>query len=70
MEVHTVQDPLDLTKDLKELVGLAAQEQNERELLRRGLDWLARIAPYDLATVFVLEGERLAVRISTRCDGG
>ena len=64
MEVHTVQDPLDLTKDLKELVGLAAQEQNERELLRRGLDWLARIAPYDLATVFVLEGERLAVRIA------
>ncbi len=32
------------------------------ELLRRGLDWLARVAPYDLATVFALEGDALVAR--------
>ncbi len=32
------------------------------ELLRRGLDWLARVAPYDLATVFALEGGSLVAR--------
>lgn len=64
MPVSGLREPVDLTKDLKELVGLATYEQSERELLRRGLDWLARVAPYDLATVFSLEGERLAVRIA------
>jgi transcriptional regulator with GAF, ATPase, and Fis domain len=53
---------VDLTKDLKELVGIATGEQAERDLLRRGLDWLGRVAPYDLATVFILEGEHLRVR--------
>jgi hypothetical protein len=38
-------------------------EPTELEIrLRRGLDWLARIAPYDLATIFVLEDGRLRVR--------
>ncbi|MDC0675459.1 hypothetical protein [Nannocystis radixulma] len=33
------------------------------DLLRRGLDWVARIAPYDLAAVFTLdEDSRLVVR--------
>jgi transcriptional regulator with GAF, ATPase, and Fis domain len=32
------------------------------DLFRRGLDWLARIAPYDLATIFVLEGGKLVAR--------
>jgi transcriptional regulator with GAF, ATPase, and Fis domain len=32
------------------------------DLLRRGLDWLARVAPYELATVFALEGDALVVR--------
>jgi transcriptional regulator with GAF, ATPase, and Fis domain len=56
--------PVDLTKDLKELVELATGEQAERGLLRRGLDWLGRVAPYDLATVFALEGGLLRVRIA------
>src|SRR5882724_4451185 len=53
---------VDLTQDLKELVTLAAREDGVEGLLRRGLDWLGRIAPYDLATVFVLEGGRLVAR--------
>jgi len=62
MDTAETAKAIDLTRDLKELVGLAAGEQAERELLRRGLDWLARVAPYDLATVFLLEGQRLAVQ--------
>lgn len=62
MHEKTRRIPVDLTKDLKELVGLATGEQAERDLLRRGLDWLGRVAPYDLATVFSLEGEQLRVR--------
>jgi len=53
---------IDLTADLRELVQLAATPDSVEDLLRRGLDWLARIAPYDLATVFMLDGERLRVR--------
>ena len=30
--------------------------------LRRGLDWVARLAPYDLATIFTLEDQALVVR--------
>ena len=44
--------PVDLTQDLRELARLAATEDTVQDLLRRGLDWLARIAPYDLATIF------------------
>ena len=32
------------------------------DLLERGLEWLGRIAPYDLAVVFELEGEELCAR--------
>jgi transcriptional regulator with GAF, ATPase, and Fis domain len=32
------------------------------DLLRRGLDWVARIAPYDLATVFTFDEGGLVVR--------
>ncbi len=32
------------------------------ELLRRGLDWLGRLAPYDVATLFLLEGGELVAR--------
>jgi transcriptional regulator with GAF, ATPase, and Fis domain len=53
---------VDLTSDLKELVSLAAREDGMDDLLRRGLDWLVRVAPYDLATVFVLEGGTLVAR--------
>ena len=37
-------------------------EESLSELLRRGLDWLGRIAPYDLATIFILRHEELVVR--------
>ncbi len=55
--------PLDLTTDLRELLALAAEEDAADRLLRRGLDMLARIAPYDLATVFFLEEGRLNARV-------
>jgi transcriptional regulator with GAF, ATPase, and Fis domain len=56
-------DTLDLTHDLADLASLAAAgEADLDDLLRRGLDWLARLAPYDLACVFQLRGERLVVR--------
>ncbi|HEY3586806.1 MAG TPA: sigma 54-interacting transcriptional regulator, partial [Myxococcaceae bacterium] len=54
--------PVDLARDLQELATLVGSEQAVDDVLRRGLDWLARVAPYDLATVFVLEHERLVVR--------
>jgi transcriptional regulator with GAF, ATPase, and Fis domain len=54
--------PVDLTRDLQDLVGLAAREDGVEDLLRRGLDWLQRVAPYDLATIFVLEGAKLVAR--------
>jgi hypothetical protein len=43
---------LDLTHDLGHLVDLAASPAAVDELLRRGLDWVSKLAPYDLATVF------------------
>ena len=53
---------LDLTTDLRALATVAVDDDGLDDLLRRGLDWLARLAPYDLATVFSLEGARLVVR--------
>ena len=37
-------------------------ESDLDDLLRRGLDWIERVAPYDLAAVLVLEGNHLVVR--------
>ncbi|MEL6346331.1 MAG: sigma 54-interacting transcriptional regulator [Myxococcota bacterium] len=48
---------LNLAADVRELSRLTVRYDEPDELLRRGLDWLARVAPYDLATVFLLEGE-------------
>ena len=42
----------------------AIHDDGIEDLLRRGLDWLARLAPYDLATIFSLEGDRLVVRVA------
>jgi transcriptional regulator with GAF, ATPase, and Fis domain len=53
---------IDLVQDLQELARLAPSEGALDDLLRRGLDWLERVAAYDLATIFVLEGPRLVVR--------
>jgi transcriptional regulator with GAF, ATPase, and Fis domain len=50
-------ESLDLTEDLRELAQLAARDSGVDDLFRRGLDWLGRLAPYDLATLFLLEGE-------------
>jgi transcriptional regulator with GAF, ATPase, and Fis domain len=56
--------PMDLTRDLRDLARIATVEDGLDDLLRRGLDWLARLAPYDLATIFALEGETLVVRMA------
>ena len=55
---------IDLTRDLKQLVRLAAQGDGLDELLRQGLDGVLRIAPSDMAAVLTLDavGERLDVR--------
>jgi formate hydrogenlyase transcriptional activator len=53
---------VDLVQDLEELARLAPSEGALDDLLRRGLDWLERVAAYDLATIFVLDGPRLLVR--------
>ena len=50
-----------LVRDLRSLADLAP-EQGLDDLLRRGLDWVARLAPYDLATIFTLQDEALVVR--------
>jgi len=48
---------LDLAQDLKELVAVTATADQVDTVLRQGLDWLRRVVPYDLATVFLLEGD-------------
>jgi len=53
---------VDLVQDLQELARLAPADGALDDLLRRGLDWLERVAAYDLATIFVLDGPRLVVR--------
>ena len=56
-------ETLDLTSDLADLAHLAASDDASLDdLLRRGLEWLAKLAPYDLACVFQVEGEELSVR--------
>jgi transcriptional regulator with GAF, ATPase, and Fis domain len=56
-------ETLDLTSDLADLAHLAASDDASLDdLLRHGLEWLAKLAPYDLACVFQVEGEELIVR--------
>ncbi len=55
-------EALDLVQDLQALAQRAPAEGALEDLLRHGLDWLERVAPYDLATIFVLEGPQLVVR--------
>ncbi len=62
MDAASPAHPLDLVQDLQELARLAPAEGALDDLLRRGLDWLERVAAYDLATIFVLDGQRLVVR--------
>jgi transcriptional regulator with GAF, ATPase, and Fis domain len=62
MALEAQVSPLDLTRDLRDLARLAAGGPGIDDLLRRGLDWLARFAPYDLATVFLVDGDTLRVK--------
>ncbi len=50
-----------LTRDRGALM-VATRDEGIDDLLRRALDWLARVAPYDLATVLGLEEDKLVVR--------
>jgi formate hydrogenlyase transcriptional activator len=60
--VQSASKQLDLTRDLRNIARVVGEGEGVDELIRRGLDWLARVAPYDLATLFELEGDRLVVR--------
>ncbi|EYF03236.1 sigma 54-interacting transcriptional regulator [Chondromyces apiculatus] len=55
-----------LTAGAQELADLArladGTEVTLDELLQRGLEWLGRLAPYDLAVVFELKGDELRAR--------
>ncbi len=48
-----------LGKEASDMVELATTEEAVGELVRRGLDWLNRVARFDLATLFLLKGARL-----------
>ncbi len=54
----------DLTRDLAELVALAGRDDDLEALLRRGLDWVRRITPYDLATILELADDELVIRMA------
>jgi formate hydrogenlyase transcriptional activator len=57
-------ESLDLTRDLRDLVDLAADRSSLDDVLRRGLDALARIVRYDLGVVFVLDHGKLVSRVA------
>jgi transcriptional regulator with GAF, ATPase, and Fis domain len=44
------------------IADLEREDVDVQDLMRRGLDWLATVAPYDLATIFELVGDRLVVQ--------
>jgi len=52
----------DLTRDLKTLVRMASSEDGVNHMLHFGLDWVQRLAPYDLATIFLVQNQELAVK--------
>ncbi|MEM1413664.1 MAG: sigma 54-interacting transcriptional regulator [Myxococcota bacterium] len=60
----TSADVDDLTRDLADLVALASHDDDLEDLLRRGLDWIERITPYDLATIFELSDDELVIRMA------
>ncbi len=57
-------ESLDLTRDLRELVDLAADRSSLDDVLRRGLDALTRVVNYDLGVVFVLDRGKLISRVA------
>jgi transcriptional regulator with GAF, ATPase, and Fis domain len=52
---------LALADDLRLLTSAALDDQDIEALGAKGLEWLSHLAPYDLATIFVLRGEQLVV---------
>jgi len=60
-------DILDLTRELGELGALLAELPDLDDFLEAGLAWLAAVAPYDLATIWQIDGDqadRLKVRVA------
>ena len=53
---------LDLTKELGQLGDLIGKAPNLDDFLSSGLAWLGDMAPYDLATVWQIDGDQLRVR--------
>lgn len=53
---------VDLTEDVRALAEAAIGAPHVERLLANALDWIARVAPYDLACVFELQGAVLRVR--------
>lgn len=51
-----------LSAELRDLARTSANGDSVDALLRRGLDALARVVPYDLATFFELRGDELVLR--------
>ncbi|NUN16435.1 MAG: sigma 54-interacting transcriptional regulator [Myxococcales bacterium] len=62
MDYKNTQETIDLTHDIKELARIVVTDNDIDHLLRRGLDWLQRLCPYDLATIFRIAGEDLVIR--------
>lgn len=62
MDYKNHNETIDLTYDIQELARLAVVDSDIDHLLRRGLDWLQRLCPYDLATIFRLAGDDLVIR--------
>ncbi|MEW5848427.1 MAG: sigma 54-interacting transcriptional regulator [Myxococcota bacterium] len=54
--------PIDLTRDIRALAELAARPASLDDLMEQALEQVARVAPYDLATILTLAGEELVVR--------
>lgn len=52
----------DLTRDLVEMMRLASKEEGLEDLLHFGLEWVRKLAPADLTTIFRLEGDQLVVK--------
>ncbi|MCB9398753.1 MAG: sigma 54-interacting transcriptional regulator [Acidobacteria bacterium] len=55
---------VDLTQDMKWAMASSDPEQGLERLFRVGLDWMAKVVPYDLAAIFALEKGKLVLKES------
>ena len=53
---------LDLTRELGSLSEVIDRHANIDDFLEAGLSWLEQVVPYDLATIWEIDGESLRVR--------